>query len=211
MKQCECGFTYERKEELEMLNLIYPGGVIDYFCPNCKEFQTSQKLITNNNLKTAIGDLQIEFIENVYENKKDVLWYGGLVCEISYKDISFQIEANGDVIGTIYKDGEELISFKDKYNNGEFRYVLDSYLPEVETDIQIHSLIDCELTESEIKEKKLTAIVLYDNNWWEVSVYKNNSKEMEYVDSFVIDFSDDIYECIDYIVNEKDNLYNKLL
>lgn len=211
MKQCKCGFSYERKEDLEMVNLVQSEGVIKYYCPDCKEFKTSEKFDNDSNLKskTVDADVNIEFVDSLYEGKKDVLWYGGTVCNIMYKDFIFNIVANGDVRGTIYENGEELTTFKDKCNGGSFYHVLNSYLPEIKTDEQLYEILNSDLTEDEIKEKKLTAIVLDNNNWWEAFVDRIvDGPENEFIDSFTIDISDNIDECIDYILTEKENLYN---
>lgn len=200
MKKCECGFSYNKREDLEMVNLIQAEGVINYYCPDCKSLKDSESV----NAYKLNDDVKIEFVEGIYAYKKDVLWYGGLVCKVIYKDLTFSIIANGDVRGVIYKDGNELTTFKDKSNNGNFYHVVNSYLPEIKTDEQLQLLLNSDLSFAEIQDKKLTAIVLDNNNWWEALVYKNNNK---FIDSFTIDISDNIDECIDYIINEKDNLY----
>lgn len=206
MKQCKCGFNYEKTEDLEIVNLVELKGIIKYYCPSCKAYKCTKKI--NND----VTNTKIEFIDTIYEDKKDVLWYGGLVCKIYYKDIIFNIVANGDVVGDIYKDGEEITHFKDKSNNGVFYNVIDSYLPEVKTDNQLYELLNSDLTTEEIKEKELTAVVLTNNNWWEAFVERIvDGKENEFIDSFTLDISDNLDECIDYIINGKDNLYNELL
>lgn len=207
MKKCKCGFCYQNKEDLERVNLTQTEGVIKYYCPDCKTFKTSEKIQDKHDLVNS-NDVKIEFVGNLYESKKDCLWYGGLVCVITYKDISFSILANGDVRGSVYKDGEEVARIKDKSNNGVFYDVITSYLPEVNTDEKLQAILNSDLSSEEIQDKKLTAIVLDNNNWWEAVVEKVSSEyDTEFIDSFTIDISDNIDECINYILNEKDNLY----
>lgn len=209
MKQCKCGFSYNSKEELEMVNLIQTEGVIKYYCPDCKKFKTSEKFEDKKESGADNSDVKVEFVNSLYNDKKDVLWYGGFVCRIIYKDLAFNIIANGDVRGYIYKDGEELTHFKDKSNNGVFYDVVSSYLPEIQNDDMLRSVLNSDLSSEEIKEKKLTAIVLDNNNWWEAIVERIvDGSADEFIDSFTIDVSDNIDECIDYILTDKDSLYS---
>lgn len=215
MKKCKCGFNYSGKKDLEMVNLIQSTGIVKYYCPDCKTLKITEKFEDNKNLNSEneeLSEVTICFVDNLYKNKKDVLWYGGLVCRVIYKDFIFNIVANGDVRGSIYKNGEELTHFKDKSNNGVFYDVVSSYLPEIQNDENLYSILNSDMSSEEIKAKNLTAIVLDNNNWWEVVVNRVvDGSEGEFIDSFTIDISDSIDECIDYIINEKDNLYTHFL
>lgn len=203
MKTCKCGFNYKSNDNLEMVNLSQTEGVIKYYCPNCKNLRFVKNTNTNDSSK-----ISITYLDTVYENKKDVLWYGGDVVEITYKKMRLYLCANGDVRGAIYKDGEELITFKDKSNKGNFSYIIDSYLPEVNSDTALKEILSLDIIfEEEIKEKQLTAIILDNNNWWEAFVEIDG----HFIDSFTIDVSDNLDESIEYIKTNIEDIYSGFL
>ena len=148
----------------------------------------------------------VKFIQDLYENKKDCLWYSGDVAVVEYKNAKFYISAQGDVVGTVYKDGIELRRFKDKSHRGDFAHVIDSYIPEINNDKRLHELLNSDLSEDEIAEKKLSAIVLTNNNWWEVFIDVNGET---YPNSYSIDFTDNFDEALEHVIENLDYIYNE--
>lgn len=148
---------------------------------------------------------KVEYLEKLYTNKKNCLWYGGSIANVYYKDVRFLIAANGDVSGDIYENGEFVVSFKDKRNQGNFAYVVKDYLPDVDSDEKLLEIINEEYTTEDIKTKKITTIDLFNNNWIEVLIFKNN----EFVNDFLLEDTDDIEEAVKLVCDEVENIYNE--
>lgn len=158
----------------------------------------------NNLNENSKENIRVEYVENLYTNKKNCLWYGGSIANVYYKDARFLITANGDVSGDIYEDGEFLVSFKDKRNQGNFAHVIKEYLPEINSDEKLLEIINEEYTTEAIKTKKITTIDLFNNNWIEVLIFKND----EFIDDFLIDSTDDIEEAVKLVSDEVEDIYN---
>lgn len=154
-------------------------------------------------IKNINENTTIKYEMEPYENKKDCLWYGGLVARVEHKDAIFDIAAIGDVRGHIYKDGEFLTSFKDKGNCGNFAHVMRDYLPEIDTDEKLRNILDSDISEDDINKGKLTVVKLENNNWWEVIIYKDR----DCVDSYVVDSTDDFDEALKMLLDEIEDLY----
>lgn len=156
------------------------------------------KVIKNNGVK-------VELVGEIYENKKDCLWYGGTVAKISYKDAEMILAAIGDVRGDVFKDGKHLASFKDKRNNGEFAHTIASYIPEIDTDEKLKECLNRDSIADDTKKEKSIEIRLENNNWWEVIIYHNG----ECIDGYVIDCTDNLDEAIEHTIENIDYIYNE--
>lgn len=148
----------------------------------------------------------IKLLEEVYDNKKHCLWYGGDIAVITYKDAKIILSAQGDVVGNIYQNGEEITRFKDKNNRGNFACEVASYLPEIDTDEKLIEMLQYDMSESEIINNKLNAINLRNNNWWEVFMEVNGESTN---DSFVIDFTDNLDDAIKHITDNLESIYTE--
>lgn len=157
---------------------------------------------SNENLQEIA---RVEYLENLYTNKKNSLWYGGHIANVYYKDVRFLIAVYGDVCGDIYENGEFLISFKDKRNQGNFAYVVKDYLPEINSDDKLLEIINETYTVEDIKNKKITTINLFNNNWIEVLIFKNNNL----IDDFMLEDTDDVEEAVKMVFDEAENIYNE--
>lgn len=150
-------------------------------------------------------NVEVKYIGDIYEHKKDCLWYGGDVASITYKNAEFILAAKGCVIGTLYKDGSELRRFKDKRESGDFAHIINSYMPEVNTDSKLKALLNSDLSEDYINANKLSAIVLENNNWWEVFIMLDNEDTCH---SYTIDFTDNLDEAVQSIINNAEEIYS---
>lgn len=100
---------------------------------------------------------------NLIDNQhQDSFWYGGCCAEFNYEGYTILIEANGDMIATLFDEKEnELAYCKDKNNGGTFYWEMGQYIKN-----------DKELTKA-ISGGRL--IIDY-NNWWEVFVIDKDGK-----------------------------------
>ena len=117
----------------------------------------------NTKLKQVLDatKLKYEILGNTPPNKTHHYWYGGAVISLEYKDMTFSIEAIGDVrFALIDKErketGEELFYVVDKNNSGRLGEELSYYIKD---DTELCQLLSYE-------HPKYTCDIS-DNNWWE--------------------------------------------
>lgn len=150
-------------------------------------------------------DVRVDYVGELYSDKRNCIWYGGSVANIYYKDVKLVLAAIGDVRGDIYKDGEYLTSFKDKRNYGDFAHVINGYLPEIDSDEKLLKILNNELTEEEIKRNHLTAIMLDNNNWWEVLIFR----DADCIDSYIVDSTDNLDEAMQKTIDNIEEIYSE--
>lgn len=123
--------------------------------------------------------MKINYLQEILDNRKSHFWYSGDVVEIIYSEnIKFIISAVGDVIGNLYKDGECIKSFKDKYNRGAFLEEAQNYIKD---DDELSQYATFNIVDDSYIDycKNDKYIIQFDNNnWWEVFAFVDN----EYVD-----------------------------
>lgn len=135
----------------------------------------------------ADARLNLTWHQEIPDNKTDVFWYGGTIAEITDNHGGhITAIANGDVIGRLLKDNEEIDSFKDTGNNG-YRHDIETW---------IHN--DEELTAAKNAEGHYT-LDLLDNNWLEWFYDKEDEDGNIIKDVFesTVDDNDDIYVALD--------------
>ncbi len=134
-----------------------------------------------------------ELFVNIEDTKHlSSLWYGGNVAEITYKNHSFVISANGDVIGGLYDSNDNEIEYvKDKGNHGIF---CEKFYSLIKSDKQLYEL-----------ESKFLLRLDY-NNWWECFLYLPDGSfvdmmmDLEYdrIDEAIIAVADSLDEIIEH-------------
>ena len=82
----------------------------------------------------GINELFITAIGYIDDNHQNVLWYSGNVATIKYKNYTFNLGAQGEVIAKYYDmdsrnmDAKVLAEVIDRHNTGEFFKRLDYYI-----------------------------------------------------------------------------------
>lgn len=116
--------------------------------------------------------MELKYLQDIEEDKKLCYWYGGDILElIVNEDVKFVLGADGEVIGTLYKYGEELTSFKDKCNYGAINQALRGY---IDTDADLLKYLCCDYVDKEYLDQnkdKMYILNLKMLNWLELTLY----------------------------------------
>ena len=120
-----------------------------------KEINTKLKQILDNT------KLKYEILDNILPNKTHHYWYGGAVISLKYKDVTFMIEAIGDVRFTLIdkERGEELFYVLDKNNAGILGEELHYY--DIKDDAELYQIL--------ANTHAQYSCDIGNNNWWECS------------------------------------------
>lgn len=147
----------------------------------------------------------IKYLQEVEENKRDVLWYGGNVVRIEYKDVAFILIAYGNVIGRIYQDGEILKEFKDESNQGAFYTTVNQYPREKPSnDEELANLLIFEEPCEKFLEQVPNCIYLENSNIWSCVIEEPNGNVEDVQHEFE---SDDLKLCIDELMELIPSIY----
>ena len=111
----------------------------------------------------AEGDdiLIINFTDKISLRQLSSLWYGGRVAQIMFRGYTFNIEARGDVRGSLIerKTNQEICRVKDKSNNCNFYQVMSQF---AKSDKSLYAMLD--------KEHPKYELDMTDHNWWELFI-----------------------------------------
>lgn len=139
-----------------------------------------------NKAKTIGAELKVDS-EKLHAERRDVLWYGGEICRLFYKNYTFILDATGDVIVNLESVESPSSSDTDIYdrvadtrNAGEFYDVMSSYikddeeLKKLENGSTITLPAENPLTGKVVENEY--QLVIVNNNWWEVTIFDSNGK-----------------------------------
>ena len=151
---------------------------------------------------------EVEVFQDYGKNRRSHYFYGGAVMNFYYKNMTFTLVANGDMVGTIYKDGEEIARFKDRYNNGLLYGILLEYIPEINTDEKLEELITFDFVTEETLKSKATCIYFDSSNQWELTALDENTGELY---DCCLDFPK-VYvdDAIDFAIENIPKLYEEI-
>lgn len=153
---------------------------------SCSHKRRLFKLIANS-VPCLQAPLRIVVNEEIARKHYHVLWYGGLVTSLYYKDWRFELHALGDVYADLYENGRHIHYVKDKANAGSFRKEMQAYF---KSDDSMLAALHCTHTKYQL--------TLDHNNWWECFVI---DPEGGFHDLMWALDSDDIFEAIWEIID----------
>lgn len=112
-------------------------------------------------------NLKIEISKNVKPEHENVFWHGGTVAEIKTSEGKYIIYARGIVSCDLVlrANNELLVSVKDKNEDGLFAKKMSCYIKD-----------DKELNGVLTDKHKLYKLIIYNNNWFELSFYDKKNE-----------------------------------
>lgn len=147
----------------------------------------------------ADNGLVLNWFQPISEDADNVFFFGGTVCEIEtqysdqfnqQKKVLITVMANGDVEGTLLKNGKYIDSFKDRGNSG-YRHDTDRY---IKTNAQLRKAL---IHGNNSKKTKGFALTLDDNNWIEFfyDLIEDGQTTSDVIGSYVSD-DENIFEAL---------------
>ena len=102
--------------------------------------------------------ISVEVTDYIDDRHQDCLWYYGECAYFKYGDYDVSIVANGDIVATLLDENDNELEWVSRAGYREFYGAMSPYIKD---DTQLYDFIDD------------GSLVLDNNNWWEMFVYKD--------------------------------------
>ena len=121
-------------------------------------------------------EIEIYNLDMLENNRLNNLWFGGCLGHIKTPNYMIYLKSIGDVICTLFINGEEIAYVKDKGNNGRF---YEEMCLHIKDDNELSKILSNNfINDEEIKSKNKVLFISY-NNWIEYEINELNDESGE--------------------------------